>query len=437
MNQKSVFYNSLLTVVRQVLSAIFGLCAMVLIARVLGNEGQGQYTLAILLPTLLFTFFNSGISISTVYFIGQDKFKDEVVYSTNLLISIVLSLVSIVIGLVIIFFFKHYFFESLSSMLLLSTLFIIPILFVQRNLQTIFQAKENFHAYNIVTVLNQLGLFIFSVLFVWVLKLGIYGAVLSFGLSQLLMLVVLIYFLNSSYNFFWPNQISLNYAFESFKFGLKGHISNVISFINYRVDIFLIAFFVDDTAVGVYSVAVLLAERIWLISQSVSSVLYARVSNLKNDLERDRFTSFASRMVLFITFIGALIIALCSDWIFNIFFGPDYIGSIKPFLLMLPGIVLFSLSKVIGNDFTGRGFPEINTYIALVISIVNVILNVYLIPMYGIIGAALSTSISYILDVIIKSYIFCTNNKVSINQLILIKKTDITYLIKKVKILKL
>ena len=69
--RKGIFYNSLLTVIRQVLSIIFGLFAMIIIARVLGSSGQGKYTLAILLPNLLYTLLNSGLSVSTVFYLGQ------------------------------------------------------------------------------------------------------------------------------------------------------------------------------------------------------------------------------------------------------------------------------------------------------------------------------------------------------------------------------
>ena len=90
--KKGVFHNSLLTLIRQVLSIGFGLLATMIIARVLGAEGQGQYTLAILLPTLLYTLLNSGLSASTVYFIGKGKYTDDEIYSTNLLSSLLLSI---------------------------------------------------------------------------------------------------------------------------------------------------------------------------------------------------------------------------------------------------------------------------------------------------------------------------------------------------------
>ena len=73
---------------------------------------------------------------------------------------------------------------------------------------------------------------------------------------------------------------------------------------------------------------------------------------------------------------------------------------------MIPGVVIFSLGKVLANDFTGRGFPEINTYIALLVALTNFSLNIWLIPIYGIKGAALATSVSYFLDTCKVSRIF-------------------------------
>ena len=83
-----------------------------IIARVLGAEGQGKYTLAILLPTLLYTLLNSGLSASTVYFIGKKKYTDDDIYSTNLISSLLLSIFSMLFGGVIVLFFKDYFFEN-------------------------------------------------------------------------------------------------------------------------------------------------------------------------------------------------------------------------------------------------------------------------------------------------------------------------------------
>lgn len=425
--KKSVFYNSSITIVRQTLSLVIGLLAATIIARILGPEKQGQYTLAILLPTILFTFFNSGISISTVYFIGQERFSDSEVYHSNFFISFLLSILSISVGLLAVFFLSDYFFTNISVQLLLYTLLIIPIIFIQKNLQSFLHSKENFSKLNFVVILNQLGLLFFSLVFIWLLDLAVLGAILSFACTQLLMAVVSYFIIKKEYSLGFSFKVSKQYLKESLIFGLKGHVSNILTFLSYRVDIFLIAYFLDDISVGVYSIAVLLVERVWLIPQAVSSVLFARVSNLKTDDEKTNFTAFASRNSLFLTLITGVGLAVLSPWLIDFLFGIDFKDSISPFLYMIPGVILFSLSKVLANDFVGRGFPEVNSYIALFVAITNLVLNVLLIPNMGLKGAAISTSICYGIDAIFKVIYFSRYNKISFFKFVFVRRSDFLF----------
>jgi O-antigen/teichoic acid export membrane protein len=117
-------------------------------------------------------------------------------------------------------------------------------------------------------------------------------------------------------------------------------------------------------------------------------------------------------------------IAFFSPWLIVVLFGQDYKESISPFLFMLPGVVLFSLSKILANDFVGRGYPEINSYIAIVVAFLNVILNIILIPKYGVVGAALSTSFCYGIDALIKVIYFSHLHKISLLKFVMIKKSD-------------
>ena len=90
----------------------------------------------------------------------------------------------------------------------------------------------------------------------------------------------------------------------------------------------------------------------------------------------------------------------------------------------MPGVIIFSIGRVLANDFIGRGYPEINTYIAMLIAFTNLILNLWLIPLYGIKGAAIATSISYSFDVIIKSIVFSRKNSVPYSEFIVMKLSD-------------
>ena len=103
----------------------------------------------------------------------------------------------------------------------------------------------------------------------------------------------------------------------------------------------------------------------------------------------------------------------------------EFVDSVQPFLYMIPGVVIFSMSKVLANDFIGRGYPEVNTYIAFVTALTNFGLNIWLIPIYGVKGAAIATSSSYILDALIKSVYFSFKNNVAFKEFYIFKSSDV------------
>jgi len=422
---KSVVYNSSITVIRQVFGIIIGMLSALIIARTLGVEGQGRYALVILLPNLLYTIFNMGVARATVFYIGKKEFALEDVFRTNLLVSMVISFATILIGILFIIFFHEKFYASVSIQLMFMILCVLPFLFLNKNLQVIFQGKEQFEKFNIVVILNQVGLLFFSSLFLLALNLDLFGALLAFVLTQVLMLFLVFYYLQSEYNLkFTSGNLSLDYFKGSVLYGIKGHLSNILAFINYRIDLFIIAYFLNDAAVGLYSVAVSIAERIWIVSQSVSSVLFARVSNLSSDVERAQFTALVSRNVLFLSILGGGGLFLLGKWIIYLLFGAAYAGSIAPFLWLIPGIVLGSMSRIISNYFAGIGKPEINTYVAIFLTILNIGLNIILVPKYGVVGAAVATSITYSTNMVIKTIIFSSMNKIHYSNFVIVKMAD-------------
>ena len=118
--------------------------------------------------------------------------------------------------------------------------------------------------------------------------------------------------------------------------------------------------------------------------------------------------------------------ALVSHWFINLFFGESYSQSVIPFLYLIHGLVIFSMSKVLANDFIGRGYPEINTYISFVTALCNLLLNFWLIPKYGIKGAAIATTSSYLLDALMKSCYFSLKNNIPFSEFCIIKLSDFT-----------
>ena len=95
----SFIRNSLLNFNRNILTMVLGFASTIIIARVLGPEKQGIYTLVVLLPNMLVTFLNVGIGPASVYYVGKQKYSIETIVSTNIFLALIISAISIVIGI--------------------------------------------------------------------------------------------------------------------------------------------------------------------------------------------------------------------------------------------------------------------------------------------------------------------------------------------------
>lgn len=427
---RSIFSNSIYTIFRQCASIVLGFFTILIIARILGPEGQGVYTFLVLIPLSAQTLLSCGIPFSTVYYIGKNKHKLKNIIGTNIFSGFILGLISFFSCLIFIYVFPNDGINKVPYILLwIVLLTVIPII-IHKNISSIFQGLEDFKSYNVIAIANQIFMLSLVIIFVVILSWGIKGALLSFILANLLTFISAMFFLNKSNILYF--SFDKKYFFESTSFGLKGHISNIITFFNYRMDIFLIAYFLDNIAVGLYGLAISLAERIWVVSSAVSSVVYSRLANIPDKKQRMELTAKVGRIVLMVSLILGLLLAIAIVYLIPLFFGDAYNGTVQPLLIIIPGVLMMSIARIFANYFTASGRPEINSIVAIICTIVNLILNFILIPKLGIIGAASATTISYTLNLILRAVWFWNMSQFSFAKLFIINKQDIYLLRQKI-----
>lgn len=418
----SFFKNSLMTIITNIFLLFVGLFTSIIIARLLGPDKKGIYTIVLLLPSMIFTFLNFGINAGTVYFTGKKKFPLSTIIGNNLLIVIILGVISVIIGIGVIFFLGDTYFAEVPRNYLLVGLIIAPLTLFIQFFTAILQGKEDFKRFNLTIIINKL------VFLVLIFILFLYPEVSTVLLAYICGLIASVFVL-----YLWlikpQNNISIKldrrYLNDLFNYGIKAYLANVIAFLNYRFDMILINFFLNPLAVGYYSVAVSISERIWLLSQSVSTVLLPRISSLESEEEKKNITALTSRVVVFITFIGTLLLYFLSDWLVPLLFSKAYVESIIPLKILLIGIFSLSFTKILANDLAGRGMPQYNMFTSMVALFTNIILNIYLIPIHGINGAAIATAISYSIQAIITILIYMKISCNSFNDIFIIKISDL------------
>jgi len=416
--------NTAITFLSQILSLGLGIILLIILARVLGPEGKGIYTLIILIPTLAIKLAGLGIEEANVYFTGSKKIPIKNIISNSFILafSIGLILILLFLGFSNFNFFQNFLNSNkINTSYLWLAVLTIPFTFLFVWLNNIFLGREEiikFNALNIFFVFFQL---IAAIFFLIIMKQGVWGAIFSYVLATIVTALIIIFLIKKII----PTQLSFNK--ESLKnglnYGIKAYLGIIAQFLNYRLSILLIAIFLTPVSVGLYSIAVEIVEKLWLIPMAVATVLFPRVSSVQAS-QANILTPKVCRHTLFIMPIISFCLAILTYPLVKIFFGSAFLPAVIPLLVLLPGIIAFSGVRILLADLFGRGKPEIGMWAGFTSLAVNILLNIFLIPKWGIVGAAFASTIAYILTILIVINAFTKISKNSWLEVLLIKKQD-------------
>ena len=172
--------------------------------------------------------------------------------------------------------------------------------------------------------------------------------------------------------------------------------SSIMIIIYSKIDTFMIYHLMDNTAVGLYVVSIKLSEMVSLVPVMLISAVFPvaiRSKSISKNTYDETIESILLVSYLFL-FFACFIITIFSEFIVGTLYGIDYLGSSKS-LVILAWAILF---QVFGSFTTywlvNEGLQIYRLYRVFFGLIINIILNYYLIPLYGISGAATATLVS-------------------------------------------
>jgi O-antigen/teichoic acid export membrane protein len=178
------------------------------------------------------------------------------------------------------------------------------------------------------------------------------------------------------------------------------YLGNLVQFLNYRLDVFLVAAFAGLRELGLYTLAVTIGQLLLIVSNAAAGVLFPRVAAASPDIAA-REAARLTRTALLAGIVGAVGLALVATPLIGIVYGQAFAGSVPPLLALLPGIVALMAASVLASYIAGLGKLRINLIISVIGLCVTVPLDVLLIPRFGAVGAAIASSASYTLSAVI------------------------------------
>ncbi len=191
---------------------------------------------------------------------------------------------------------------------------------------------------------------------------------------------------------------------EAARFGARAWGSEVLQFLNYRLDLFILSAFASTATVGRYSVAVSLTALGWLLPHGLQPVLFSRTSSLDAKVQRgqvsahdsDRAVARACRHLVILLLPTAVVLALLLLFAVPVFYGSGFEATIGLGFILLPGVLAVGLAKVLSVVISGRGRPIYTLYVSGATAVATIALYAALIPSLRAPGAALGSTISYL-----------------------------------------
>ena len=375
----------------QVVEAAVGVVNGILLARLLGPAGKGEYYLLLLLPTTMMVLLQLGLPQAFSFFSARGRTVRLVTKSFAL--TGALSAIGFAVVLVLFRVIQEAILHGLSLELVLFAFLVLPLLLQAPLSAATVMGRQAVRWYAAVKLAQPLVTTVLIVLVIGVLGQGVAGAV---GIFIVVAAINTIGFVAAAVRVTRtvPQPETASFR-QLLNYGLRFYPASLSGFFSQRIDIYLIALLLasPSEALGYYSMAVAFAEIVFLFPSAVAANFFPHVAGSSRG-DADRQVALVSRVTLLVSGVLALVLIPCAAAMIWILL-PAFKQSIPPLLVLLPGVVALSAANVVGGYITGIGRPGINSSVSVIALVVNVAANLMLIPRFGILGAASASLISY------------------------------------------
>ena len=405
--------------------AVFLFCGLIsgaITARWLGPDGRGILSVVTSLPSTIWMISCFGINQANVYYIGKKKFPLSTIISNAFVVPLSIGcLICLFLWLSKEDIILKYI-PVIDRYYLLLIIFVVLIMTIQNSYLGVLRGVEKFHLIN----LRQVSRSIIGLLYITVALIILNGGVITVVLGAIVFDLCLMMWLLYEISKISPITISfnLNAAKKIFSFGVKSYVQNMIGYLHNRIDLYMVAYFLAASEIAFYDITVIIAELLLFLPQSVTFVILPKLVRLGND-EKISVVTKIGRVSFAISCFCSIFLICTSKYFIEVVYGKEYLDAFIPLCLLIPGFLFSSIKSVIVPYFTSRHMQKITIVASFISLAANIILNSFLIPSYGIMGAAISTSITYSLYSLTVVFVFVYQNRIPFNELFLIKKSDI------------
>jgi O-antigen/teichoic acid export membrane protein len=388
------FKNTLWLFSERILRMVVGFFVGVWVARYLGPEQFGLFSYALSLVGIFTAISTLGLDGILVRELVKNEGQQDKLIGTAFWLKFMGAIATLVILAISVNFTSNDdYTNSLVFIIASATIFQsfnVVDLYFQAKVLSKFSALTNSISllissiFKIVLILNEAPL----IVFVWVVFFD--SIVLAIGFIY--------FFIKNNLSFGFKNLIfETETAISLLKDSWPLILGSIAASIYMQIDQVMIKEMMGNEAVGYYAVSARLSD-LWLFIAIMitKSFLPAIISAKKISEEVYLFRlQYLYDILLKIAFLISLLMVFFAFDIVTVLYGEEFLNSVQILIIYIWSIVFVYLSNVSTSYFLAENMQFHASFRLIIGAIINIVLNVYFIKYYGLIGAAYATLISY------------------------------------------
>jgi len=401
MKQQDVVMGTVYLLIAQIAFVFSGYMVHIGLGRLLGPSEYGSYSVILYIITLFNMILSTGLPQAASKFISEDRIQSGAVFKTSLIFSSYLGLIIFWTIFVSAEWIASVFKDPELSPYIKVASLMIPFY----NIFTIVLGYYNGLRYYKIQSYLLLSYHIIKPVMIFsfvCMGFSLWGAILGFALSPLIPLIIGIYiiglrrFVGSNY---FPLKTIVIFAVPMIIFSIA---INLIT----SIDLFLVKrILMSNELVGYYSAASTISKVPYFFVVAIGIALFPAVSASILDFDKTQeYINESFRYSLIFIFPLAAMIAATSESLVTLLYSDAYQSAYEALEILIVGISLLSLFAILTTIISAAGKPRVSMYIGIVIIIIDYIFNIYLIPTWGIVGAAAATTLSNTIGVAIAAF---------------------------------
>jgi O-antigen/teichoic acid export membrane protein len=368
-----------------------GLATTMFVSRTLGPSGRGLFAVATAIAAIGVQFGNFGLHASNTYYVAKDRELLPVLIGNTLIVGLGIGGMAALLGWILAAMWPNL--APLHGPLLALALASIPFGLAYLLLQNLLLGIDQVRTYNGIELANKaIGLALVSLV------------ILSRRLSaELMFAATLVALVLSFLGVLWslrgvfrhPVPFSITVFRQHVRLGIKAYLIAFFGFLVLRIDLVMVKYMLGAQAAGYYSISETMAENILTLPVVVGTILFPKLSGMAHNGEKLQLTGKAALVTAAFMVPVMIIASLLAKPAVQLVFGTSFLPAVTPFIWLMPGSFLLGVEIVIVQYLNSLGFPKIIAYCWLLVTALNIAINFWAIPAYGITGAAIVSTVSY------------------------------------------